>query len=293
MGHYHRKLPELFTAYLDYMVEMHPDNSWLYRIVLTTLHEYLKEKEIDLGRITIIELDQFLAKTYGHLAIESQNKYRSSLRGFLRHLFAEGKIRKDLAPLLKDKRMFERNRPPRFLLPHEINQLFSNMIYGTERDLRANAMVYLAFTMGLRPKEISRIKLDDIGFATAELSLTFRKNNTSAAYPLSEEALKAVTAYVLCARPDGPARTLFLHLNDCNPLSNHRVAREITACMKRAGLSASSYALRHTYAQQLLETGRSVYEIKEMMGHDALKTTSRYLCINTSLMRRVLFNETV
>ncbi len=293
MGHYHRKLPEIFTAYLAYMVDLHPDNSWLYRIVLTALYAYLKEKKIDIGKVTIIELDLFLAKTYGHLSIETQNKYRSCLRGFLRHLFAQQKISKNLALLLKNKRMFEKSRPPRFLLPHEINQLFGSMTYDTQRDVRANAMVYLAFTMGLRPKEISRIKLDDIGFTTGQLSLPFRKNNKPAAYPLSQETLKAVSAYVLCARPEGPERTLFLHLSDCKPLSNHRVAREISACMKRAGLCASSYALRHTYAQQLLETGRSVYEIKEMMGHDALKTTSRYLCIHTSLMRRVLFNETV
>lgn len=293
MGHYHRKLPALFTAYLAYKIELNPDHNWPYRIVLTALHAYLKENQIDLGKITIVELDQFLAKTYGHLSIESQNKYRSCLRGFLKHLFEQGKIRKNLAPLLKNKRMFEKNRPPRFLLPHEVNQLFGNMSYDTQRDLRANAMVYLAFTMGLRPKEISLIALDDVGFTTGQLSLTFRKNNTPAVYPLSQEALKAVSAYVLCARPEGPERTLFLHLADCKPLSNNQVAKEISTCMKRAGLCASSYALRYTYAQQLLETGRSVYEIKEMMGHDALKTTARYLCIHTSLMRKVLFDETV
>jgi integrase/recombinase XerD len=293
MGHYHRKLPDLFAAHLAYMEEIYPDNKWPHRIVLTALHAYLTERDIDLKRIKIVELDHFLAQTYGHLAIETQNKYRSCLRGFLKHLFAVGKIRKNLAPLLKNKRMFERTLPPRFLLPHEIKQLFAGMTYDTERDLRANAMVYLAFTLGLRPKEISRIELDNVRFATGELSLTFRKNDRSAGYPLSEAALKAVSAYVLCARPRGRERTLFLHLNDCKPLSNNKVAKEITACMRRAGLSASSYSLRHTYAQQLLETGRSVYEIKEMMGHKALKTTMRYLCIHTSLMRRVLFDETV
>jgi integrase/recombinase XerD len=293
MGHYHRKLPDVYTAYLAYMVEIHPDNRWPHRIVLTALHGYLTERNITLGKITVVELDRFLAQTYGHLAIETRNQYRSCLRNFLRHLFAGGKIRKNLAPLLKNKRLFEKTLPPRCLLPHEIRQLFSRMNYDTERDLRANAMVYLAFTLGLRPKEISRISLDDVGFADGELSLNFRKNNRPGAYPLSEEVLKALSAYVLCGRPEGAQRTLFLHLNDGKPLSNNRVSKEITACMRRAGLAASAYALRHTYAQRLLETGRTVYEIKEMMGHKALKSTMRYLCVHTTLMRRVLFNETV
>lgn len=293
LGHYHRKLPEPFAAYLAYMAQIHPDNKWPHRIVLTALHGYLTERSIDLGKITIIELDRFMAKTYGRLAIETQNKYRSCLRGFLRHLFAGGQIEKNFATLLKNKRMFEKNLPPRFLLPHEIQQLFGSMTYDTERDLRANAMVYLAFTLGLRPKEISLITLDDIGFKAGELSSPVRKNDRPAVYPLSEAALKAITAYVMCARPQGKERTLFLHLGHSRPLSRNKVAKEITSCMRRAGLLASSYALRHTYAQQLLETGRSVFEIKEMMGHKALKTTMRYLCIHTSLMRRVLFNETV
>jgi site-specific recombinase XerD len=63
--------------------------------------------------------------------------------------------------------------------------------------------------------------------------------------------------------------------------------------MKKAGLAASGYWLRHTYAQNLLQMGRSVFEIKEMLGHDNIDSTAVYLHINTELMRKVLFNETL
>ena len=63
--------------------------------------------------------------------------------------------------------------------------------------------------------------------------------------------------------------------------------------MKKAGLSSTPYWLRHTYAQNLLHTGRTIYEIKEMMGHDNIQSTQRYLHINTELMRKVLFDETL
>jgi site-specific recombinase XerD len=48
---------------------------------------------------------------------------------------------------------------------------------------------------------------------------------------------------------------------------------------------------RHTYAQQLLENGASIYEIKEMMGHESIETTKGYLSINIRHMREVLFEE--
>ena len=51
--------------------------------------------------------------------------------------------------------------------------------------------------------------------------------------------------------------------------------------------------MRHTYAQQLLEAGISVFEIKEMLGHDDIEATNRYLHIHLKLMRRVILGELV
>ena len=65
----------------------------------------------------------------------------------------------------------------------------------------------------------------------------------------------------------------------------------ISKAMKQAGLPSSAYWLRHTYAQNLLHMGRSIYEVKEMMGHQNIQSTHRYLHINTELMRKVLFDE--
>jgi integrase/recombinase XerD len=67
----------------------------------------------------------------------------------------------------------------------------------------------------------------------------------------------------------------------------------ISKAMKRAGLSSSAYWLRHTYAQNLLHMGRSIYEIKEMLGHDTIHSTQKYLSIHVDLMRKVLFHETL
>ena len=63
--------------------------------------------------------------------------------------------------------------------------------------------------------------------------------------------------------------------------------------MKEAGLSSTAYWLRHSYAQNLLQIGRSIYEVKEMLGHENIQSTQRYLHIDTELMRKVLFNETL
>jgi len=103
---------------------------------------------------------------------------------------------------------------------------------------------------------------------------------------------EAIPAYVLKARPRTETRSLFLNvLKPYRPVHPSRVSGITKQAMKQAVLSATAYWLRHTYAQNLPGIGRSVYEIKEMMGHKDLRSTRRYLHIDTEQMRKVLLNE--
>ena len=71
------------------------------------------------------------------------------------------------------------------------------------------------------------------------------------------------------------------------------ISLDTSACFRKARIKGSAYWLRHTYAQNLLQSGASIFEIKEMLGHDIVKTSKKYLHIHTGLMREVLFNEKV
>ena len=74
-------------------------------------------------------------------------------------------------------------------------------------------------------------------------------------------------------------------------MSSGAVGNNITKAMRKAGLNATAYWLRHTYAQNLMEAGASIFEIKEMLGHDKIEATKLYLHVHTKLMRKVLFDE--
>jgi site-specific recombinase XerD len=69
------------------------------------------------------------------------------------------------------------------------------------------------------------------------------------------------------------------------------VGRYIQEAMHKAGLNASPYWLRHSYAQHLLSAGASIYEIKEMLGHRHIESSRKYLHIHTDLMREVILDE--
>ena len=201
---------------------------------------------------------------------------------------------KDLAPLLMGPRVFNQSKPPKFLRTHEVKKLFSNLTLDTPTQIRTYAMLLLAYSLGLRPAEISQITLDDISFQKGDLSIRKRKTSNPVVLPIPDKTLKAVAAYVHKIRPETPYRELFLTLHKpYRPVCTGVVIHHISKTMKEARLCSTSYWLRHSYAQSLLRIGRSIYDIKEMLGHENIRSTQRYLHIHTELMRKVLFNETL
>ena len=290
-----RRLPDIYEGYLLYYNQTRQLSSIKLnqiRRVLFPFHDYLERHRIKLAAIRIEQIDAFLAEFFIPFSSMSRQTYRTYLRGFLKYLHYQKIIRKDLAPLVVGPRQFAPNKPPKFFRPHEIQQLFDSFELTSFTSIRNHAIVHMAYGLGLRPNEIRFITLDDISFAKSELTLRTRKNACPIKLPLSENILKAIAAYIIGARPKSRRRELFLNLvAPYRPLCANSVGAHITECIRKAGLPGSAYWLRHTYAQNLLEAGSSIYEIKEMMGHNTINSSENYLKIHINLMREVIFNE--
>jgi len=292
-----KRLPPIYEDYLTYYQQKESwtdRNKQQARRVLCAMHEYLQKEQIDLTRLGIEHVDAFLAQFFAPFKPSTQRAYRSKLRLFLTYLYRERNIiKRDLASFIVAKRYYGLSKPPKFLRPDEIQKLFAGFSLSTDSEIRTYAMMHLAYSLGLRPKEIAMITLDDISFSKAELTLTDRKNSSPMVLPISDATLKAVAAYRIAVRPQSKHNSLFLSLYPpYRPVSPNTICQHIRKAMKAAGLSSTTYWLRHTYAQNLLESGASVYEVKEMLGHDDIESTQKYLHVHTKLMREVLFNET-
>jgi integrase/recombinase XerD len=293
---YQVELPDIYEQYFFYLEqtkEISQSQVNGVRRVMASLHDYLEDHKLSLDVLKIEHLDAFMGEF--KVAKTTLRTYRYHVRGFLRYLYHERKIiSKDLAPLLIGAPVVAHKKPPRFLRPQEIQKLFSTLKLSTSVDIRTYAMIHLAYSLGLRPIEISRITLDHVSFTRGELTIKERKTKNPTILPLPKQTIKAIAAYVFKARPKTELRDLFLtHCRPHSPIRPETVVGAIRSAMKEAGLSSSAYWLRHTYAQNLLGMGRSIYEIKEMMGHENIQSTQRYLHIDIERMRKVLFNETL
>jgi len=290
------QLPDLYEQYLLFYKQTSrvSDNYQKHvRRLLARFHEYLQKQNIEIPALKIEHLDTFLGGIKG--ALSTHSLYRSQLRGFLRYLYHERKIiKRNLAELLVGPPIFAKPKPPKFLRPNELQKLFASLTLSTPKAIRTYAIVHLAYTMALRPVEISRITLNDISFSEKTLTMPDRKGERPITLPIPEKTIKAIAVYILHVRIKTQHRHLFMTCQRpyC-PLKPGSMCTDIWRTMRNAGLSSSAYWLRHTHAQNLLLLGRSIYEIKEMLGHQDIQHTQRYLHIDTELMRKVLLNETL
>lgn len=290
-------LPKLYEEYLTwYAMRLGPCDRQvkMIRSVLARFNAYLRYRKIRLRSLQIEQLDTFFKTHFTDNAQSTRRLYRTFIRGFLSYLHHErGVLKKDLAPLIVWPPNFAHSNPPRFLRQHEIHALFSHTDQ-TRRALMTDALLCLAYMLGLRPKEIRQITLDDISFTRAELTIKQRKGGNPLTLPLPPIVIKRIAAYLIGARSKSEHRNLFLSLRSPDkPLSRKMVHHYIKGRMRQSNITAVPYALRHTYAQNLLESGVSLYEIKEMMGHESIESTRKYLHVHINLMREVLFGETV
>jgi len=290
------RLPEIYGDYLLY----HQRSCGVpyrrikqFQRVFSAMNDYLEKHEIHLPTLKIDHIDAFLAEFFTPFSPATRKAYRSVIRGFLNYLYFERKmIKRNLAPLVIGPPMFARAKPPSYLRPREIKKLFDGAGLSSPLNIRTYATLHLVYMLGLRPDEICAITLDDISLSRGELSVEDRKTKGPVILPMPEETVKAIAAYLIGARPESHDRTLFLRFKaPFGPISPVVLNTHIKMLMRSVDLPSTAYWLRHTYAQNLLEAGASIYEIKEMMGHDSIESTRQYLHIHITLMRKVLFDE--
>ncbi len=290
------RLPDKYEDYLIYAKRIKNTQDKrikIIRSILTKLNDYLEKSKIALESLKIEQVDEFLTENNRDLAPETCKQQRTCLKGFFTYLYSErGILKKNLALLVTGAPVFAKSKPPKFLRKNEIQKIFDIIDYSSPPGLRAYAIFQLAYTLGLRHKEISQLTLDDIFFSKGEVNINDRKSDNPVKLPLPDCVVKSLTAYIAGARPNSESRRLFLNfVFPHNPIIPATIGNEIKKIMHKAGLTSSAYWLRHTYAQNLLESGVTTYEIAEMMGHNTIETTRRYLSIDIKLMREVLFNE--
>jgi integrase len=162
---------------------------------------------------------------------------------------------------------------PRALTPNEVERVTAVMV--SERD---RILTYLQAYAGLRPGEALALTWDDVSDAliVVDKSWSYRKLKRTKTEKMRTVEIVAPLARDLAAyRPAAAERGALVVPNAAGgylEINNWR-NREWAKAIEKAGVQATPYDLRHTYASLLIHEGRSVPAVAALMGHSRPSTT--------------------
>lgn len=162
-----------------------------------------------------------------------------------------------------------KNARERFLTKDEIMRLLEALDQSVNASLR-DIVMFLLLT-GARKQEALRAAWEDFDIQRGFWLIPETKSGRPRAVPLSDRLLQLLTMLP----SQGSSPWLFPNPKTGKPFV--AVFHSWNTARKQADLAdVRMHDLRHSFASFLVNSGRSIYEVKELLGHAHVKTTERY-----------------
>lgn len=146
--------------------------------------------------------------------------------------------------------------------------------------VRDKAVCEVLYGTGIRQVELVGMTLPHLDMDRGEM-LVIGKGGVTRVLPLMGTFHEALAEYLDCAREQlecgrGRAgRAVWLSRNG-SPMDRKTVVRIVGRVGERAGLEVTPHMLRHSIAVHLMERGADLMDLKTLLGHKRVNTTTVY-----------------
>jgi site-specific recombinase XerD len=237
---------------------------------LTHAEMFLKYCNRPIEELTEMDVRRFL----GHLVVERKltpgtvNSYSAAIRFF----FAVTLNR--TMNYLQIPRVKVPKKLPVILTRDEVAELINNCL-----NIKHKALILLAYGSGLRVGELASLKVKAIESDSMRVLIRGGKGKKDRYTILSQNSLFALRDYWRKYRPKSPEGFLFPGLKNIGHITDDAIGQAICKTLARTNISknVTPHTLRHCFATHLLEDGLSLLQIKELMGHANISSTTVYL----------------
>jgi site-specific recombinase XerD len=137
----------------------------------------------------------------------------------------------------------------------------------------------LVYSAGLRVSEAAALKIQHIDSKNMRVFVEDGKGGKDRYTLLSEACLHALREYWKSYQPNHPEGWLFLGTYNVSHITSRGIAHAFNESVKKTNITknVSIHTLRHSFATHLLEDGVTLLQIKELLGHASIQSTTVYL----------------
>jgi len=250
---------------------------------------------VDPGGLSPALFDAFLAERRIHVGARSLGTTCTALRAFLRYLFREGLVRRDLSCAVDGPRTYALSDIPRAIRAEEVERMLGMIDRRSIVGRRDYAMLLLLAVYGLRAREVAALTLEDIDWRAAVLHIRGRKGGHAAAYPLVTAVGEALLDYLRRGRPETAERCLFFRAVAPRGVMTHQIVSvRAKHYLRKAGIAVprpGSHTLRHSCAQRLVDAEFSLKVIGDYLGHRHAASTRIYSKVAIDALREVALGD--
>ena len=207
-------------------------------------------------------------------------------RAFLRFLERTGRAARPLAAAVP-RAARQPSRLPGQVDPATAAAIVASCDRSTEGGCRDRAVLLLLHRYGLRPVEVTRLELPDLRWRAGEFVVRGKGGRVDV-LPLVRDAGEAIVEYLQIRRPAPPGvAAVFLSARaPVQPMFKSSVGALVGRGCARAGVPRiGPRAFRHAVGHDLLKDGASLVEIRDVLRHRDIETTSAYTRADVSAMR--------
>lgn len=192
----------------------------------------------------------------------------TAIRAFIRYLNRQDATSVPFSLIEVPRREF---KPVETLGIEEVQAVIDNI--GRERD---RLMALILFTSGIRVNELVNLKAEDVDGQS--LRIVGKGNKPRLCY-IHEYVAQRLHIYMSM---EGINQGHIFLSTSGKTIGPAAVRFAIKKAAQKAGLNRRVYPhlFRHTFATMMLRSGSDLITIKELLGHDQLQTTQRYLNVS-------------
>lgn len=279
------KLIKNFKNYLKIERNLSENTITSYLFDLQKLNIFLEENNLSLNPSHIKEstLKKFVYEISKEIKPSSQARIISGIKRFFDFLILENILNEN--PLENIETPKIGSKLPTTLTVKEIDKLIDSIDIKSKNKIRNKAIIEILYSCGLRVSELITLKVSDLYFNESIIKVT-GKGNKERFVPISKGAINYIEKYLNEIRifqkiKKGSEDTLFLNERGSGLsrvmiyiiLNDLKIKAEIN---KKIG----PHTLRHSFATHLLENGADLITIQNMLGHENIVTTERYIHVN-------------
>jgi len=140
------------------------------------------------------------------------------------------------------------------------------------------ALIMCVYGAGLRVSEVVKLRPEHIESGRHLIRVEQAKGRKDRYTILSDRLLDELRNYWRAFHPE---EWIFFGRDRSRPMPIGSAQKIFYTLRNRAGISKGSmHTLRHSFATHMLESGVDIFELKRMLGHSSIKTTSGYIHIS-------------